>query len=67
VIARKLPIINLDGETYFFDFRLSQLRKVDGPHKFIDLSHGERRDLLEAALHLELTNRFESDSSRIDE
>ena len=66
--ARKLPIINLDGETYFFDFRLSQLRKVDEPHKFIDLSPSERRDLLEAAIHLELTNRFGSDtSSRINE
>jgi len=63
---RKLPVVNLDSEAYFFDFRLSQLRKVDKPHEFIDLSSSERRDFLEAAAYLELASRFGNDpSSRI--
>jgi len=63
---RRLPVINLDGEAYFFDFRLSQLRKVDEPHEFIDLSPSERRDLLEAVAYLELASRFGNNpSSRI--
>lgn len=56
--VRKLPVINLYGEAYFFDFRLSQLRKVDEPHKFIDLSPGEKRDFLEAVAYLELASRI---------
>jgi hypothetical protein len=55
---RKLPVVNLDGGAYFFDFRLSQLRKVDEPHKFMDLSPGERRDFLEAVAYLELASRI---------
>jgi hypothetical protein len=63
---RRLPVVNLDGEAYFFDFRLSQLRKVDEPHKFIDLSSSERRDFLEAAAYLELASQFgDGPSSRI--
>jgi hypothetical protein len=66
VTARKLPVVNLEGEAYFFDFRLSQLRKVDEPHEFVDLSPNERRDFLEAVSYLELTNRFGNDpSSRV--
>lgn len=61
--ARRLPIVNLEGEAYFFDLRLSQLRKVDEPHKFIDLSPSERRDLIEAVVYLELANRFEKGPS----
>jgi hypothetical protein len=64
VTPRKLPVINLDGEAYFLDFRLSQLRKVGEPHEFIDLSSGERRDFLEALLHLELSQRGGSDPSK---
>jgi hypothetical protein len=62
-IPRKLPVVNLDGEAYFVDFKLSQLRKVDEPHKFIDLSPSERRDFLEAVAYLELTSRFGSGPS----
>jgi hypothetical protein len=47
---RRLPVVTLDGEAYFFDLRLSQLRKVSEPYDFIDLLHGERRDLLGALL-----------------
>ncbi len=54
---RKLPVVDLDGELYFFDLRLSQLRKVGEPHDFRDLSSGERKDLLEALLYLEVTQR----------
>ena len=63
MIPRKLPVVSLDGEAYFFDLRLSQLRKVDEPHKFVDLSPGERRDLLEAVAYLELASRFGDESS----
>jgi hypothetical protein len=59
----KLPVVDLDGEAYFFDFRLSQLRKVDEPHEFIDLSPSERRDFLEAVSYLELASRFGNDPS----
>lgn len=60
---RKLPVVNLDGEVYFFDLRLSQLRKVSEPHDFIDLSPGEREDFFEALLLLELTHRFRGNPS----
>jgi len=63
VTARRLPVVNLEGESYFFDFRLSQLRKVDEPHKFIDLSPSERSDFLEAVIYLELASRFGNDPS----
>ena len=64
--VRKLPVVDLEGEAYFFDFRLSQLRKVGEPHKFIDLPSSERRDFLEALAYLELASRFGNDpSSRI--
>jgi hypothetical protein len=53
VNPRKLPIVNLDGESYFFDVRLSQFRKVCEPHEFIDLSPDEKKNLLEALLYLE--------------
>jgi hypothetical protein len=51
----KLPVVNLDGEPYFFDVRLSQLRKVCQPNEFIDLSSNEKKNLLEALLYLEHT------------
>ena len=40
--ARRLPVVNLEGEAYFFDFRLSQLRKVDEPQIWRD-SHAPGR------------------------
>jgi hypothetical protein len=61
VTTRKLPVVNLEGEAYFFDFRLSQLRKVDEPHKFIELSPSERRGFLETVAYLELISRFAND------
>jgi len=57
MIPRKLPVVNLDGEAYFFDLRLSQLRNVREPHEFRDLSPGERKDLLEALSYLEVAQR----------
>jgi hypothetical protein len=57
VTARTLPVVNLDGEAYFFDARLSQLRHIQDPHKFIDLSPSERKYILEAMIHLQLTLR----------
>lgn len=53
MIPRKLPIVNLDGQEYLFDLRLSQLRKVCQPHEFIDLSANQRKDFDEA-LYLSL-------------
>jgi len=60
---RRLPVVNLDGEAYFFDLRLSQLRKVGEPHEFRDLSPRERNDLLEALSCLEVARRHADDSS----
>jgi len=60
---RRLLLVNLDGEAYFFDHRLSQLRKVSEPHEFIDLSPSERRNLLEAVAYLQLASRFGTDPS----
>ena len=60
---RRLPVVNLDGETYFFDLRLSQLRKVSEPHEFRDLSPGEKKDFLEALSYLEVVRRHADDSS----
>lgn len=54
---RSLPVVNIDGEAYFFDFRLSQLRKVGEPHEFRDLSPGERKDFLGALAYLEVMRR----------
>lgn len=54
---RRLPMVDFDGEAYFFDLRLSQLRKVNEPHVFIDLSPGERKDFLEALSFLEVAER----------
>jgi len=57
VSPRKLPVVNLDGEAYFLDLRLSQLRRVRKPHDFVDLSPRERRDFLEALLLREVAQR----------
>jgi hypothetical protein len=65
---RKLPVVDLGVEGYFFDFRLSQLRKVSEPHEFRDLSPGERKDFLEALSYLEVARKDADDSSsRIEE
>jgi hypothetical protein len=45
---RELPMINLNGEDYFFDFRLSQLRATSEPHRFINLSATERKEIDDA-------------------
>jgi hypothetical protein len=58
MIPRELPVVNLGGEAYFLDIRLSQLRKVSGPHDFIDLSASERRDFLKALLVREAARRY---------
>ena len=68
MIPRRLPVVDLDGETYFVDLRLSQLRKVGEPHELRDLSPGERKDFLEALCYLEVVRRHADDSSsRIEE
>jgi hypothetical protein len=54
---RRLPVVDLDGEAYFFDLRLSQLRKVGEPYVFRDLSPGERKEFLEALRYLEVAQR----------
>jgi hypothetical protein len=41
VAPRRLPEIVLDGKRYYFDRRLDQLRNVDCPHDFVDLSADE--------------------------
>jgi hypothetical protein len=65
---RRLPVVNLDGEAYFFDLRLSQLRRVSAPHEFQDVSPTERRDILESLRYLEVVRRhFDDSSSRIEE
>lgn len=57
VSPRRLPVVNIGGEAYFFDVRLSQLRNVRRPHEFRDLSPGERKDLLEALTLLAVARR----------
>jgi hypothetical protein len=54
VSPKKLPVVNLEGKAYFFDPRLSQLRNVSQPHKFVDLSHDQVKDFVEALLYLEV-------------
>jgi len=34
----ELPTIKLGKKRYFFDYRLSQLRNVENPHEFEDLT-----------------------------
>lgn len=38
----RLPTVLVEGIWFFFDERLSQLRNVENPHDFIDLSTTER-------------------------
>jgi hypothetical protein len=45
---RQLPIIKVGAIDYFFDFRLSQLRQVDNPHRFINLNSDERKTICDA-------------------
>jgi hypothetical protein len=54
VSPKKLPVVNLEGEAYFFDSRLSQLRNVSQPHKFLDLSRDQVKDFVEALLYFEV-------------
>jgi hypothetical protein len=37
----QLPVIKSDNKDWFFDRRLRQLRNVDNPHEYIDLSEVE--------------------------
>ena len=38
---RRLQVTKIDAKWYFFDYRLCQLRSVDDPHDFIELSSHE--------------------------
>lgn len=38
---RILPVVIVRKKQYYFDLRLGQLRNVNGPHKFLDLSEEE--------------------------
>lgn len=42
-----LPIYKHEGKTYFFDARLRQLRNVDNPHDYIDLTSDEVDTIIE--------------------
>lgn len=64
---KKLPLINLQGEAFFFDLRLSQLRKVNEPHKFVDLSHDQAKNFVEALLYLEVAERHNDSPSASEE
>jgi len=33
-----LPIVFVNGKRYYFDMKLKQIRNVDNPHDFIDLT-----------------------------
>ncbi len=35
---KALPRIKLEGKTWFVDARLCQLRNVDNPHDFVDIT-----------------------------
>ena len=37
----RLPIVAYQGKKWFFDDRLKQLRRVNGPHEWIDLDEFE--------------------------
>jgi hypothetical protein len=41
----ELPRITRGGKTYYFDARLQQLRNVDNPHDYIDLSQEETEEI----------------------
>ena len=36
--VKQLPTLYLNDKQYFFDARLKQLRHVDNPHEFLDLT-----------------------------
>jgi hypothetical protein len=44
---RQLPIVAGDGQRWYVDARLLQLRNVDNPHDYHDLSETEMALLLE--------------------
>ena len=43
-VPGRLPIVRVQGSRvkYFFDARLKQLRNVNNPHDFLDLSTNDR-------------------------
>jgi len=54
---RMLPVLIVKKEQYYFDLRLGQLRNVNYPNRFLDLSKEERAAIqfrLEAGLEPEL-------------
>ena len=52
-----LPKIQRDGETYFFDERLRQLRNVEDPDEFVDLTEVEAYEV-KAQIQEELENSY---------
>jgi len=40
-VPRKLLIVIVGKEAYFFDFRLKQIRRTTDPNDFLDLSIGD--------------------------
>lgn len=40
-MPKMLPIVEEEGEQFFFDERLRQLRNVNNPHDFINLNDFE--------------------------
>jgi hypothetical protein len=49
---RRLPVVRLNGIDYFVDVRLSQLRRVDNPHSFVDFDTDEGRSMYAECLFL---------------
>ena len=43
-MPRRLPIVSINGNLYFLDMPLRQLRRVDNPHDYIDLDSDELAD-----------------------
>jgi hypothetical protein len=40
-VPKKLPVVIIEDEAYFFDFRLKQVRRATNPNDFLDLSNGD--------------------------
>jgi hypothetical protein len=40
-----LPVVTVRRKPYYFDKRLRQLRSVNDPHRFIDLTEEESADV----------------------
>lgn len=58
--VNKLPTIKRGNKRYYFDARLDQLRNVDNPHDFIDLSPEETMQLQQSCKHDLVKLIFES-------